>query len=246
MPNPSSLLARYGSQLAHSVTVLTAAILPMLSSSALGRPACTVSTERQHNRDGSELHLTNRACPDTGVRTIEVTYKRRPKDAARVIGQFEQKIDDSPTGGGSLDDWDHDGNFEVGIAGRCGAGPNCEGQIYMVSPDTGELYLFFDGGFFDVQRIDEYLVASGRSSCCEWCYSAYALSPDRRHVYQGERFGVCIRAPDDGKKPTSRSQCKIYRRIPGGERIIPPPSPQILALCREYGDAYDLVKTPWD
>ncbi len=107
---------------------------------------------RVENRDGSVLTVRTE-CPSPALRRHIVELAC---DAGRTCDRLEidQETTYTPMGNASLVDLDGDGLHEIEILGACGAGPNCEGDVYRVDPATRTLQHFFSGGYYELQFID--------------------------------------------------------------------------------------------
>jgi hypothetical protein len=136
---------------------------------------------------------------------------------------------------GSLFDFDKDGYLDLNVRGQCGAGPNCEGNIYRFDPTTRTFYHFFSGGYSELDISAGYVIESGRASCCSWEFHVYKIPADQRLMeYDKMDFGISIAAPED-KGP---ARCKFFRPQSDGEEIIKPPAKRWLRYCQEYGRRY--------
>ncbi|MFS8972994.1 hypothetical protein PO002_00580 [Cupriavidus necator] len=98
---------------------------------------------------------------------------------ARELTKHSWDTAEAPFSGGGLIDLDGDGEYELQIGGTCGAGPNCEGNIYKLDRKSGRLYHYFTGGYAELFMLGGYLVEAGRASCCAWEFHVYR--PTSRH-----------------------------------------------------------------
>ena len=136
-----------------------------------------VDPVRAENRDGSVLTVRTE-CPTLELRHYVAVLTC---DAGRICDrlQVEQEAASNRMGHADLVDLDQDGMHEVEVRGMCGAGPNCEGDVYRIDPATRTLQHFFSGGYYELQFIDGWLVQAGRSSCCSWNYLMWKLDAVR-------------------------------------------------------------------
>ena len=199
---------------------------------------------RVENRDGSVLTVRTE-CPSPALRRHIVELAC---DAARTCDRLEidQETTYTPMGNASLVDLDGDGLHEIEILGACGAGPNCEGDVYRVDPATRTLQHFFSGGYYELQFIDGWLVQAGRSSCCSWNYLMWKLDAVRSlPLGDGNQD---LRAQVDGSDATydedgrGDAQCTFLRESGDNRVVVAPPSPGLEdMICRHYGEAYRLT-----
>ena len=136
-----------------------------------------VEPARVENRDGSMLTVRTE-CPSPALRRHVATLTC---EAGRLCDRLEltQEVAYNRMGHVDLVDLDQDGMYEVEVRGMCGAGPNCEGDVYRIDPATRTLQHFFSGGYYELQFIDGWLVQAGRSSCCSWNYLMWKLDAVR-------------------------------------------------------------------
>lgn len=203
-----------------------------------------VEPARAENRDGSVLTVRT-DCPSPGLRRhiAELTC-----DAGHSCDrlEFDQETAYTPMGNAGLVDVDGDGLHEVEIRGACGAGPNCEGDIYRIDPATRTLQHFFSGGYYELQFLDGWLVQAGRSSCCSWNYLLWKL--DAVHSLPLDDGNRHLRAQVDGSGSTydedgrGDAQCTFLRESGDNRVVVAPPSPGLEdMICRHYGEAYRLT-----
>ncbi len=169
-------------------------------------------------------------------------------DAGRICDrlQVEQEAASNRMGHADLVDLDQDGMHEVEVRGMCGAGPNCEGDVYRIDPATRTLQHFFSGGYYELQFIDGWLVQAGRSSCCSWNYLMWKLDAVRSlPLGDGNQD---LRAQVDGSGATydedgrGDAQCTFLRESGDNRVVVAPPSPGLEdMICRHYGEAYRLT-----
>lgn len=207
---------------------------------------CSTDTQIEHNRDGSQLELRKRSCEGGEEMSATVWYRVRPEDAARKLMHY-QSPDTPGTWAASLVDFDRDGWFDLRQGGQCGAGPNCEGEIHRFDPQQHELYLMHAGAWADVSFDGEYLVESGRASCCAWEYHVYRVRHRPRPVFDEMpdfiilADGGFVGDDKDGESPATR--CRFSRRTGDDYRVIAPPAKRWLEYCSLYGDDY-VVEPP--
>jgi hypothetical protein len=186
------------------------------------------------NADQSTLSVAT-VCEKPGIRTYVLRARSNDGRSNRKTVDVESEY--APTGSARLVDIDDDGYHEVEVRGMCGAGPNCEGEIYRFNRDSGLLELFFSGGYSDLSVIDGHLVEAGRTSCCSWEYHAYRL-PARAGTfdYDNMDFMVEIGADLDSEEESAPARCTFSRSVDGAHQVMRPPGPEWLQLCELYGD----------
>lgn len=185
----------------------------------------------RRNRDGSTVKLVTKQCPDKGP-CFAVTVQRAGKRTQQTAFDVARDEEDR----GSLSDFDKDGYLDLIVRGQCGAGPNCEGNIYRFDPATQSFYHFFSGGYSELDVSDGYIVENGRASCCAWESHVYKIPQDLTLIeYDRMDFGILITAPEDDKGP---ARCKFFRPSSEGEEIIKPPAKRWLTYCQQYGNSY--------
>ncbi|MDR6842952.1 hypothetical protein [Pseudoxanthomonas sacheonensis] len=193
-----------------------------------------VAEQMATNADQSTLSVAT-VCDKEGIRS----YRMR---AGTKDGRIDQKTVEVETeyttmGSASLVDIDGDGYHEVEVRGMCGAGPNCEGQLYRIDRSSGKLELFFSGGYSDLSVIDGYLVEAGRASCCSWEYHAYRLHGSTGTLdYDNMDFMVEVGADLDSEEENAPARCTFSRSIEGARQVMRPPGREWLQLCELYGD----------
>ena len=195
---------------------------------------------RAENRDGSVLTVQTE-CASPELRRYVATLTC---DAGRVCDRLEvtQEVVYNSMGNIGLIDLDEDGMHEVEVRGMCGAGPNCEGEVYRIDPATRTLRHFFSGGYYELQVIDGWLVESGRSSCCSWEFHLWQLDAphDLPLNYDNMDLMVQVGASGDGDQ-VDGVVCTFTRQSGDNSRVVAPPSPALERICEHYGEAYDLT-----
>ena len=191
---------------------------------------CESSTTQASSSAGKTMKLTVKECQERDVREIAVSLSGPPAGSARVL-RLQRRISDAPRGGAALRDVDGDGTPEVEVTGPCGAGPNCERQLFRLSQDARSMFRIYEGSYSDVRRIGQFVVTDSRSSCCSWEYLAYAMPPPGRALSHFQ-YSVSVGSIDD----TQTAKCRIQR--PDAKlRLRPVKSapPELLPLCNHYG-----------
>ena len=193
-----------------------------------------VAEQSVKNADESTLSVAT-TCGDNGYRQYRLRARAKDGNGDQKILEVESEY--TPMGSASLIDIDGDGYHEVEVRGMCGAGPNCEGELYRIDRKTGKLELFFSGGYSALSVIDGYLVEAGRASCCSWEYHAYRLR-GRTGVlgYDNMDFMVEVGADLDSDDEDSPARCTFSRTRGGIREVIRPPGRKWLQLCTLYGD----------
>ena len=193
-----------------------------------------VAEQMATNTDQSTLSVTT-VCDKEGIRSY--LMRARTRDGRTDQKTVEVETEYTTMGSANLVDIDGDGYHEVEVRGMCGAGPNCEGELYRIDRSTGKLELFFSGGYSDLSVIDGYLVEAGRASCCSWEYHAYRLHGRTGTLdYDNMDFMVEVGADLDSEEENAPARCTFSRSIEGARQVMRPPSRQWLQLCELYGD----------
>lgn len=230
-----------------SVVMLCALLVAVTPAFAKEPPAdageCSVDKQVEHNRDGSQLELRKRSCDGSDQMSAEVWFRAKPGAKTRELMRYES-ANRPGTWAANLVDFDHDGWFDFRKGGECGAGPNCEGEIHRFDPKRRALYLMHAGGWAEVSFDGEYLVESGRASCCAWEYHVYRVLNRQRPVF-GPRPDFIILAGSDFARDADdeRTRCRFSREVGGEYRTIAPPAKRWLNYCSLYGDDY-VVEPP--
>lgn len=193
-----------------------------------------VAEQTAENADQSTLSVAT-VCEKAGIRSYLLGSRTKDGRLDRKIVEVESEY--APTGNARLVDMDGDGNHEVEVRGMCGAGPNCEGELYRINRDSGRLELFFSGGYSDLSVIDGHLVEAGRASCCAWEYHAYRLQGRTGLLdYNNMDFMVEVGANLDSEDENAPPRCTFTRTRDGAREVMRPPGRQWLRLCELYGD----------
>lgn len=196
---------------------------------------------RAENRDGTVLTaLTECASPDLRRYVATLTC-----EAGRVCDRLEvtQEVAYNSMGGAGLIDLDDDGMHEIEIRGMCGAGPNCEGNVYRVDPAKRTFQHFFSGGYYELQAIDGWLVESGRSSCCSWEFHLWELDAphDLPLEYDNMDLMVQVDAGGDDAGNVTDVRCTFTQQSGDNPRVVAPPSHALERICEHYGESYELT-----
>lgn len=207
-----------------------------------GDEQCSVDRQIERNRDGSRLELRKRSCDGSPQMSATLWYRRKAGAPARELMRYES-INTPGTWAASLVDFDRDGWFDVRKGGECGAGPNCAGEIHRFDPQRRALYLMHAGGWAELSFDGEYLVESGRASCCAWEYHVYRVRHPRRPVFAANPDFIILAGSFGGGDEQERTRCRFSREVGGEYRVIAPPARRWLDYCSLYGDDYE-VETP--
>ena len=221
--------------LARVLSAAAAACLMLCAPLVRADENCEPVAERSaKNADESTLSVAT-LCDKAGTRTY--VMRAEAKNGSRDQKILEAESEYAPMSSASLVDIDADGYHEVEVRGMCGAGPNCEGELYRIDRKTGKLELFFSGGYADLSVIDGYLIEAGRASCCSWEYHAYRLQ-GRTGVlgYDNMDFMVEVGADLGNDDEDSPARCTFSRTRGGIHEVIRPPGRKWLQLCTLYGD----------
>jgi hypothetical protein len=193
-----------------------------------------VAEQMATNTDQSTLSVTT-VCDKEGIRSY--LMRARTRDGRTDQKTVEVETGYTTMGSAGLIDIDDDGYHEIEVRGMCGAGPNCEGELYRLDRSTGKLELFFSGGYSDLSVIDGYLVEAGRASCCSWEYHAYRLHGRTGTLdYDNMDFMVEVGADLDSEEENAPARCTFSRSIEGARQVMRPPGREWLQLCELYGD----------
>jgi hypothetical protein len=193
-----------------------------------------VAEQSARNPDQSTLSVAT-VCDKPGSRIY--VMRATAKDGRTQEKRVEVESEYTPMGSASLVDIDRDGFHEIEVRGMCGAGPNCEGEIYRINRESGQVELFFSGGYSELLVIDGYLVESGRASCCSWEYHAYRLQGRSATLnYDNMDFMVEIGADLDSEQENAPARCTFSRTADGARQVMRPPGREWLQLCEVYGD----------
>ncbi|HEX7802961.1 MAG TPA: hypothetical protein VF471_09415 [Pseudoxanthomonas sp.] len=193
-----------------------------------------VAEQSARNPDQSRLSVAT-VCEKPGFRTY--VMRATAKDGRTQEKRVEAESEYAPMGNASLVDIDRDGFHEIEVRGMCGAGPNCEGEIYRANRESGQIELFFSGGYSDLLVIDGHLVESGRASCCSWEYHAYRLQGRSAALdYDNMDFMVEIGADLESEQESAPARCTFSRTADGTRQVMRPPGREWLQLCEVYGD----------
>ena len=194
----------------------------------------------ERNGDGSWLRLTQRRDETMDSRSMQLELGTGPTAFHRTVLQRRQSISGHPRGGSRLEDMDGDGLLEYVEREFCGAGTNCSYRIFKVSPSQGTAYSYFQGSFFRFRAIGDFIVTSGRSSCCSWEHQVFRQPDEGAGISDLDLlYLIEVKGPVDG---AATAECLITR--PVGDAWVPAAtsSQQLLELCEVYGD--DVVVTP--
>jgi hypothetical protein len=200
------------------------------------------------NADRSQLQSRAMVCDDgddgSAKNSVSVYYISKPGADARLLDTFQLYADgEEPFGSLGLEDVDNDGFFEVELRGMCGAGPNCEGNLYKFDKKTKSLYHFFSGGYSHLLFIDGHLVEAGRASCCAWEFHAYKIQSGKKVIGEDTMaFMVDVRAAGDDSGEVNAVECEFKKQVRGEWKTIKPPNRKWLVICEHYGEAYSVVK----
>ncbi len=195
---------------------------------------------RAENRDGSVLTVQTE-CASPELRRYVATLTC---ETGRVCDRLEvtQEVVYNTLGRADLIDLDQDGMHEVEIRGMCGAGPNCEGDVYRIDPATRKLRHFFNGGYYELQVIDGWLVESGRSSCCSWEFHLWKLDAPHALPLNYDTMDLMVQVGASGDADTVDGVvCTFLRQSGDNSRVVAPPSPALEKICEHYGEPYDLT-----
>lgn len=206
-------------------------------------PACEpVDIARVRNVDGTLISV-HVECPDASRRMHVLQLLCGDGTACDTV-RIAQDVADTPSGHASVVDLDHDGLHEVEVRGMCGAGPNCEGDLYRVDAAARRWQHLFTGGYADLQVIDGWLVEGGRASCCAWEFHAWRLDSKATLPlgYDTMELMVRVDAVPDGEEGNVRHvACTFLRPSGDNAQTVAPPSSALERLCEHYGEPYRLT-----
>lgn len=220
-----------------------ALLMGLLSPCAWAEDATCEPAEpvRAENRDGSML-MVQTACASPGLRRYVVTLTC---DAGRTCDRQEvvQEVAYTGTADAALIDLDGDGMQEAEIRGVCGAGSDCEGDVYRIDPATRTLLHFFSGDYYELRVIDGWLVESGRSSCCSWGFNLWRLDAPHDLPLGDEAVDLTaqVDAGTDENGNITDVRCTFMRQSGDNSRVVAPPSRALERICEHYGEPYALT-----
>ncbi len=220
-----------------------ALLLGLLSPCAWAQDAVCEPADPVHadNRDGSVLTV-HTECPTPELRRYVAVLTC---DGGRTCDRLEveQEAVYNSMGHASLVDLEEDGMHEVEVRGMCGAGPNCEGEVYRIDPATKKLQHFFSGGYYELQVIDGWLVEAGRSSCCSWEFHLWQLDAPHPLPLQYDTMDLMVQVDASGNEDGTVTgvTCTFSRQNGDNSVVVAPPSPALEAICEHYGEPYDLT-----
>ncbi|WP_344758644.1 hypothetical protein [Luteimonas lutimaris] len=193
--------------------------------------------EQVRNSDGSVLALATE-CPTPDLRRHVVTLDcANGRRCDRM--ELEQPGEYALTGGARIIDLGDDGMHEIEVTGSCGAGPNCEGDVYAVDPDAGKLVHLFSGGYSELFTRDGWLVESGRASCCAWEYHLWNLGGNHT-LPLGEYDTMDLMVKVGAIMDEEGFDCVFLRGSGDNWQAVAPPSPALETLCEVYDKDYRL------
>lgn len=195
---------------------------------------------RAENRDGSVLTVQT-DCATPALRRYVATLTC---EGGRTCDRLEvtQEVVYNTMGRAQLVDLDQDGMHEVEIRGMCGAGPNCEGEVYRIDPATRTLQHFFSGGYYELQVIDGWLVEAGRSSCCSWEFHLWQLDAPHALPLEYDTMDLMVQVSASGDADTVDGVvCTFLRQSGDNSQVVAPPSRALERICEHYGEAYELT-----
>jgi len=201
---------------------------------------CDAVTEQAENADGSSLQLVVQYCDEAIERDIRVSYRATADESYTQLFHLVQDAEEAPMGGAALRDLDGDGLHELETRGMCGAGPNCEGAIYRLTSERDALFEFFASGYADLIMVDEFLVESGRASCCSWEYHVYLPRSNSEPVQASDFVYAMAVGIDVGSDTDNDVTCTF---TDSQNQVVVPSNPNLLALCSHYGPDY-ILATP--
>lgn len=220
-------------------------VLLALSASLLSNAAhaCEPETITKTQSDDSLIEIINSECNNDNERQITVLFREDSASESEVMLEQVQNTEEVPTGGAELLDLDEDGFYEVAVRGMCGAGPNCEGEVYYFDPSAQSLQPLFSGGYADLFMLDEHLIESGRSGCCSWEFHAYDLQNQNRPLtYDDMSILITVSAEGDDNGTIRSVQCAFMQKEQEEWVTVAPSSDEWLELCAVYDEPYTLVQ----
>jgi len=221
---------RFGFGLASlAVLILAAADPAQAADSSCGAPpapavkaGCPSRTVCARNADGSVVQVVTDQCPGAETHSLAFHYSPTPTTPPQKL----TSLSDHSAREIDLGQRDPRGFVQIDLGGACGAGPNCEHELYRFDPAARAFYLFFSSGYATLEPFEGYLVEGGRSSCCEWEYHAYKIGQTGGRETVGELPEFTIVRATDGKRRTCRFSGP-------DDQSMAPPNPKWRKFCRE-------------
>jgi hypothetical protein len=176
------------------------------------------------NKDGSVVTLSRKFCEDSST-----CFKVSVGDSTLLVPDKRGEAKGPAAPGARLLDIDQDGYFDLDNRGLCGAGPNCEHDLYRYDPKAQKFYHFYTGGYSEMAIEDGYLIAQGRSSAAKWETQIYKISSSHDVLEHDDTdIRVVVTVEPNGKP----SECKLYY----SKISVPkPPEKRWLKYCSRFG-----------
>jgi hypothetical protein len=169
--------------------------------------------------------------------------RRSAKSGEATLLKLRQNLNEAPYGGARFFDLDQDGVPELEITKSCGAGPNCDRDVYKLDAAQKSYKPYFSGGYFELKWLDGKLVDSSRGSCCSWESHVYPAAVAGRAIDERDMLMLIeVQADDDGKEQVTHSVCTAKAKDAGSGDFKPLEKipPGLLPLCEAFGKNYSL------
>ena len=197
---------------------------------------CETKSSEARNSDGSHLRLLHTQCKDNNSSLLQVEIKTAEQFQYKKISKSIAPLKKAKILRGNLIDIDGDGLYEVEEVLSCGAGPNCFRRIYKIDKKTLKSHPFFEGSYFEFRKIENFYVATGRSSCCSWVHQIYS-QPNHSQPITKQHLSYFITVGADSGIP-AKTRCLVSKRMGDRWILASLPNQKLLSLCAFFGSDY--------
>jgi len=206
----------------HNAFASTLIVAAALAYPGYGFAKLQLEVESASNRDGSAVRVKTITDEKRQLRKVWIYFRKPGQARMRLLTSHVSSIENNwPAGLTFIEDWDKNGTHEISITQECGAGSNCEGDLYHIAPGSGHLVPIFKGNLGYIHYMNGHLVEYSRAGCCAWGASVYAVSPDRLQIADKPAFHTYMGTLDEyNQKLLVNSQkaktywCKVRAKKP--------------------------------